>query len=125
VVRGLTKEEIAVLDWSSDMEQSAIAVETTIAELAEVDAGTDCGMVGNSCFRYLAEKGYKHRKCRGWFIPGPSVYGDKPVVTGMFHIKIQTEETAKKVERLAAKGGGSLRFDGESEWDGYMVFEIE
>jgi hypothetical protein len=48
-----------------------------------------------------------------------------PQVTGMFHIRIQTDKTAEKVSRIAGEAEGSLRFSGDSLWEGYKEFEIE
>lgn len=143
-MRNLTQEEINLaLDDNGEKEEGAIAIEATVQELADLDAGTCCGTVGNHTFKALAEKGYGHRKCRGWFLAKPtpmtqeqweSLQGvgtvpaadqSRPQVWGMFHIKIQTEKTAEKVERIAGEASGSLRYNGESNWEGFQEFEIE
>lgn len=156
-VRNLLIEETSELDDNGESEEGAVAVEVTIQELADMDAGTCCGTCGNSCFKALAAKGYGHRKCRGWLTMTPATtsaekfvewtkknpvppskqkladerlaailkFNNKPEVSGMFHIKIQTEKTAEKVSKIVGEAGGSLRFDGPSGWDGYMEFEIE
>lgn len=136
-MRNLTPEEIleGELDDGAD-DLGYTAVEARIQELADLNVGTACGIRGNTCFKTLAAKGYGHRKCRGWLklVPDPKyaeeveAWGkgeDGPNVTGMFHIKIQTEQTGEKVERIAGDGDGSLRFDGPSPFEGYMIFEIE
>jgi len=50
---------------------------------------------------------------------------NRPQILGMFHIKIQTDKTANKISKIAEDSRGSLRFEGDSEWDGFKVFEIE
>lgn len=137
-MRNLTPEEIEeALDDNGESEAGYIAVETTVQELADLGVGTACGSVPNQTFKALADKGYGHRKCRGWFnrAPTPLPPGESetfpkgitfgPEVSGMFHIKIQTDKTAEKIERIASDAEGSLRFEGPSNWDGFMEFEIE
>lgn len=127
-MRPLTANEIALLDEAQlEMEDEGYyPVEVTIGELAALDVETICGRIGNSTFALLASKGYKHRKCRGWLKTNPPLYeGWGRAVSGMFHIKIQTEKTALKIEHLADIANGSLRFDGKSCFEGFMVFEIE
>lgn len=99
------------------------AVDITIGELAALGAGTVCGSVGNKCFTFMVPK-YEKRKVKCWFHPNEP-NGCGPSVNGMVHIKVQTETTAEKIEHLADKGGGSLRFEGESVFEGYMEFEVE
>lgn len=120
-MRRLTDEEIEFgLDDNGESEEGAIAIEATIQELADKGASTSCGKPGNKCFNDLVDCGYGHRKCRGWL-----VNDDNPEVLGMFHIKIQTDKTAEKISEIAGGAGGSLRFDGDSAWEGYKEFEIE
>ena len=119
-MRKLTQVEVdEALDDNGEQEEGAVAIEATVSELAGLGVGTCCGGTGNKTFQALADKGYQHRKCRGW-------YDEKDkVVLGMFHIKIQTDKTAEKIEQIASEAGGSLRFNGDSLWDGYKEFEIE
>lgn len=119
-MRNLTIEEIEeALDDNGETEDGCIAIEATVQELSDLKVGTTCGTKGNSCFVKLAEKGYAHRKCRGWFDEKTKE------IVGMCHIKIQTDKTAEKIEKIAAEAGGSLRFNGDSLWEGYKEFEIE
>ena len=119
-MRDLTQEEInTALDDNGEKEEGCIAIETTVQELADLGVGTCCGHTGNQVFKVLADKGYKHRKCRGWYDESGKV------VVGMFHIKIQTDNTAEKIENIASKAGGSLRLNGDSLWEGFKEFEIE
>jgi hypothetical protein len=164
-MRNLAAEETYALEDNGESSDSgAIAVEATVQELADLGAGTECGTIGNTCFKALAAKGYGHRKCRGWFLATPKQTElemfrkfdwrtfrgcgwtqkkwdqrllqledeaakakgvEWPEVIGMFHIKIQTDKTADKIAKIAGEAGGSLRFDGDSDWEGYKVFEIE
>ncbi len=143
-MRNLTAQEIEqALDDNGESEEGCVAIEATVQELADLNAGTCCGGFGNLTFKALADKGYGKRKCRGWYDAKPvpmtqadweSIQGEgevpadamsRPEVVGMFHIKIQTDKTAEKVERIAASVHGSLRFNGDSMWDGYKEFEIE
>jgi len=90
-MRNLTQTEIDLALDSNDAQDGAcVAIEATIQELADLGVGTICGTVGNKCFKVLADKGYGHRKCRGWY------NAKDRVVDGMFYIKIQTEKTAEK-----------------------------
>jgi hypothetical protein len=124
-MRNLTDEEIDLMDEIREDEETEgfFAVETTIQELADIGAETCCGHFGNKCFAYLASHGYRSRKCRGWLNPNDADRG--ALVGGIFHIRIQTDKTAEKIENLAADVHGSLRFDGDSIFEGYKVFEIE
>jgi hypothetical protein len=141
-MRNLTQKEI---DESFDSfgfieSEGYTAIESTIGELATLGVGTACGTVGNQCFDYLASKGYKHRKVRGWLdlaenkerghqYQGAQKFTDpsRRELNGgeMILIKIQTETTAEKIERLAGYGDGSLRFNAPANLPGYMEFETE
>ena len=119
-MRTLMKEEVEVaLDDNGEADEGCEPVEARVQELADMEVGTCCGAKGNRCFQVLAKEGYGHRLCRGWF--------DRVAkeVVGMFHIKIQTDKTAENVERIAVAAGGSLRFNGDSQWEGFKEFEIE
>ena len=119
-MRNLTQQEIyEALADNGEEEEGCIAIETTIGELANLGASTLCGITGNNCFQTLADKGYDKRKCRGWY---DLVTKD---VCGMFHIKIQTDKTAEKISSMAGEAGGSLRYSGDSLWNGFKEFEIE
>ena len=119
-MRNLIQEEIEeALDDNGEPEEGCVAIEATVQELADLNVETGCGSVGNQAFKALAAKGYGHRKCRGWHD------AKNGVVVGMFHIKIQTDKTADKVERIVGAAGGSLRYDGDSRWEGFKEFEIE
>lgn len=151
-MRNLTAEEIdKALDDNGEPEDGFVAIEARVEELAAIGAGTACGKVGNHCFVALAAKGYGKRMCRGWFCENPmkaaldtldttgntpemaaervasikASWPTTPQVTGMFHIRIQTDKTAEKVSRIAGEAEGSLRFSGDSLWEGYKEFEIE
>lgn len=148
-MRNLTQEEIDfALDDNGEKEEGAVAIEATVQELADLECGTCCGSHGNKTFKALVDKGYGHRKCRGWYLEKPPGITDEhwkthvwnvggsepltdelrnppPVVMGMFHIKVQTEKTGEKISRIAGDAHGSLRYSGESLWEGFKEFEIE
>jgi len=130
-MRLLTKVEVdEALDGNGEAGESMIPVETTVGELAELNASCACGGVP---FQEAVDKGYGKRKVRGWFgidrtlvefgQPEPNELDysvNKPIMMGMIHIKIQTEKTAEKVGEILG-----IRFEGESGWDGFMTFEDE
>ena len=119
-MRTMTQEEVQEgLDDNGELEEGCIPVEIRIQELADMDVSTGCGAKGNKCFRVLAANGYKHRLCRGWLDEKAKE------IVGMFHIKIQTDKTAEKISQIAGKAGGSLRLNGDSQWEGFKEFEIE
>ena len=137
-MRKLTEEEIRqALEDTGETDEGAVAVETTIQELADLGAGTYCGIIGNACFKALADKGYGHLKCRGWYLaatwilppnePSGLIHGYRErnsAVTGMFHIEIQ-DVKAEDVEDIVSEAHGSLRSGGKSKWDGFAEFEVE
>ena len=135
-MRRLTEAEVdEALDGNGEAEIPMIPVETTVQELADLDASCACGGVN---FREAVAKGYGKRKVRAWFgvereaksldeAKGIFVKSDdldfsvnRFYVAGMIHIKIQTEKTAEKLGEILG-----IRFEGESGWDGFMVFEDE
>jgi len=130
-MRNLTQAEIEqALDDNGEQEDGAVAIEATVKELADIGTETACGTYGNKTFQALVDKGYQHRKCRGWFIDKETskrgdADRDAPVILGMFHIKAKTDKTGEKIERIAGEAGGSLRFSGDSLWEGYKEFENE
>ena len=131
-MRVLSKEEmetdVVTLDYldvdSEDGPQ--IFFEATIQELADLRVETYCGNHGNQPFALLSQKGYGKRKCRGSMVLAPNPEGRGLMVGGMFFIKIQTDKTAEKIEKIVNDAGGSFRYDdGECGWEGYKQFEIE
>ena len=124
-MRSLTQQEIDMLDEDSMDMIGYSPVEITIGELADMNVETACGIEPNNTFQALAAKKYNKRKCRCWLSDVPIDGRTNRIVNGMFHIKIQTETTAEKIELIADNAGGSLRFDSESIFEGFMVFEIE
>ena len=135
-MRRLTKVEICeALDENGEAELPMLPVETTVQELADLDASCACGGVN---FKEAVAKGYGKRKVRAWFgmerdeksldeAKGKFVKAtdldysvNRFYVAGMIHIKIQTEKTAEKLGEILG-----IRFEGESGWDGFMVFEDE
>ena len=119
-MRELTPQE--VIDYGMEVDGSEVALELTAVEgiINDLkDVGTICGESENKCFNLLIEKGYGKRKFYGLLQKKTNT------IWGMFYIKIQTEKTAEKIERLSYKEGGSLRFNGEANREGYMEFEIE
>lgn len=122
----LNPTEIALMD-EDETEMNGMgfyAVDTTIGELAQIGAGTSCGSVGNTCFVGIASysKGkYEKRKVKCWI----NTLLTPPEVSGMVHIKIQTETTAEKIDDLAGNFDGSLRYDGSSPFPGFIDFEVE
>ena len=154
-MRHLLDSELYALDDNCDSEDGAIAFEATVKELADLDTGTACGSVGNSCFKALDDHGYGSIMCRGWIMMTPaktlasnlkahanpdSFYNhssaeacfnrlakgnNKPEVQGMFHMQIPNEEIAIQIMRIVDHFNGSLQFSGDSRWQGYKEFEIE
>ena len=130
-MRALTQQEIDMLDEDSMDMIGYSPVEITIGELADMNVETACQVLGefligrNYPFQALAAKKYNKRKCRCWLSDVPIDGRTNRIVNGMFHIKVQTETTAEKIEIIASNAGGSLRFDSESIFEGFMVFEIE
>ena len=127
-MRILSKEEmdtdIVTLDYL-DAEPEWSPIEATVQELANLKVETACGSHGNHPFEALVAKGYGNRKCRSYMIPATNDERG-PMVVGMFFMKIQTDKTAEKVEKIVSDAGGSLRYDdGECGWEGYKMFEIE
>jgi hypothetical protein len=119
-MRELTVTESAYLDDNGEHEEGAVAVETTIGELADVfKAGTQCGTIGNACF--CAMSVFSDRLVRGWF--DPQSYPN-PTMCGMVHVQCDEPE-AEQLSALAAGSEGSLRPDGPSQWPEFYVFEIE
>ena len=133
-MRRLTDAEVnEALDGNGEAAEGMIPVETTVQELADLDASCACGGVN---FKEAVAKGYGHRKVRGWFgverddyttatagrvEPSDLDYSiNRFYMMGMIHIKIQTEKTAEKLGDILG-----IRFDGESGWDGFMTFEDE
>lgn len=103
-------------------------VEATVAELAGANvffACTDSGYVQPGVFTVLAGKKYHARKVR-CCIRQETVNGKviDMVSGGAIAIKIQTENTAEKIEKLSG-----LRFDGPADpgttLAGFMMFEDE
>ena len=130
-MRLLTKVEVdEALDGNGEAGESMLPVETTVQALADLDASCACGGVN---FKEAVIKGYGHRKVRGWFgidraladfgQPEPDELDysvNRFYMSGMIHIKIQTEKTAEKIGEILG-----IRFEGESLWDGFMTFEDE
>ena len=129
-MRLLTKVEVdEALDGNGEAAEGMLPVETTVQELADLDASCACGGIN---FKEAAIKGYAKRKVRGWFgverndytaIPAPDDLDysvNRFYMSGMIHIKIQTEKTAEKIGEILG-----IRFEGESLWDGFMTFEDE
>lgn len=100
-------------------------IEAKVSELAEGNIGTACG--GPDTFIILTNKGYPHRKVRGYLIHDSDE--SRSYLIGVIGIKIQTEKTAFKVERVIGAGGSYLRFEGPADpgttLDGFMIFEDE
>jgi hypothetical protein len=130
-MRFLTADEIEEAmdeDPQEALEEGEVAIEATIQELADLGVETFCGSHGNKAFKALADKGYGKRKCIGWFFENPRPIDGEvraPYIFGMFHIKIQTDETAEKIQKIAGEAEGSLRYNGDSMWEGFKEFEIE
>ena len=138
-MRKLTEEEIKqALEDTGETDEGAVAVETTIQELADLGAGTYCGTIGNTCFKALADKGYGHLKCRGWYLTATWALPQKelpgliqgyregnPAVMGTFHIEAQDALKVEDVENIVSEAQGSLRSGGKSKWDGFVEFEVE
>jgi hypothetical protein len=122
----MTPAEIALMDEDeAEMNSMGLyAMDTTIGELAQIGAGTTCGTVGNTCFVGIASYSngkYSKRKVKCWIDTSLT----PPEVSGMVHIKIQTETTAEKIDDLATNFGGSLRYNDGSPFPGFIDFEVE
>ena len=105
-------------------------VEATVTELATAGIQVSCCDSGGAAagplfFGTLAgKKKYHARKVRGCIHPDVDSNGNpQQAMSGLLAIKIQTEETAEKIEQLTG-----LRFDGPADGatlTGFMVFEDE
>lgn len=94
-------------------------IEAKVSELAAANIGAAC--CGPDTFKLLNKK-YPHRNVRGFLID-PDENGDVYLI-GMIAIKMQTETTAEKIEKISM-----LRFDSEADpsttLNGFMIFEDE
>jgi hypothetical protein len=101
-------------------------IEATVAELANANITLACSDYGNTTspkFVLLAGKKCHARKVRGCVHKEIENGKTVDLITGLLAIKIQTEETAEKIEALTG-----LRFDGPADGGtlkGFMVFEDE
>jgi hypothetical protein len=119
-MRNLTQQEMddIGLDQNSADDGSRV-VETDTAELAQIGAGTDCGIGGNTCFAGINER-----------FPGRKVYAEvleldgQLCVIGMPMMQCNEDE-AKTIEEIASNAGGSMRASGKSAMDGFYEFEVE
>ena len=133
-MRKLTQKEIDVaLDDNSEADEGCVAVEATIGELALANIGTSCGHTGNTAFSALSVMFPDNatRLVRGWLDASDNT------MCGMIHIqchepykafdKDYAEELAERISNAVyeAGGGGSLRPDGPSLWEGFWEFENE
>lgn len=123
-MRLLSPEEAQViLDYDrSEMkdliDEGYVAIEATVGELAKTGVGTCCGTVGNVCFVEIAKK-FPGRLVRGFY----SAQGK--CICGMPLIQCNEKE-AQAIGRLADKGDGSLREEGQSiRWNEFYIFEVE
>jgi hypothetical protein len=122
-MRTLTEQEANELGCffnSADISGGTGAfIEATVSQLAELGVGTPCG--GEEVFSILADNGYEHRKVRGYLANN--------MLWSIICIKIQTEKTALKIEKLLADNDALLRFDGQCDPSGtlagFMMFEDE
>lgn len=94
------------------------AIEATVQELSNREIGTQCGYVGNTCFKALTGF-YGSRRVRGWYDPL------EKVLCGMIHIECVDESDAEVIENLANDAGGCLRPNGKSGWNNFYEFENE
>ena len=120
-MRDLNAQEIADIQaYDGGTEEGGRYIEARVGELAAANIGTACG--GPNSFIDLSNKGYEHRKVRGYLVKDADE--GREYLIGMIAIKIQTESTALKVEEIAF-----IRFDSECDEDstlkGFMMFEDE
>jgi hypothetical protein len=123
-MRKLTQEEIDLaLDDNGETSEGCVAVEATIGELALANIGTSCGHIGNTTFIALGVMFPDNdtRLVRGWLDSRDNT------MCGMIHIQCHDEDLAERISNTAyeAGGGGSLRPDGPSLWEGFWEFESE
>lgn len=123
-MRTLTRDETTEGEvWEESTQWAhAVAIEATVSELAELGMGTCCGRVGNECFVTLRDNGFGDRLIRGSLFK--EIDCGRVAIAGMVHIQTNARD-ANKIDRLAAKGDGSLRFNGRSVWKGFKSFEVE
>lgn len=105
-------------------------VEATVTELATAGVQVSCcdsgGLAAGPLFfgTLAGKKKYHARKVRGCIHLRADASGNpQQHMSGLLAIKIQTEETAEKIEQLTG-----LRFDGPAKGStlaGFMVFEDE
>ena len=100
--------------------EGAIVVEVTTTELANLSAGTCCGIGGNTCFLQIGNR-FPERKVYSEILEEEG----QQVLFGMPMIQC-TQEEAEEIEEIASNNGGSLRASGISNTQsGFYEFEIE
>ena len=116
---GMTAEDYRQFDRpDGSLEGPYEYIEATLAELAALDAGTQCGTDGNKCLKMLVPKfGDRLIRCLYSAI-------DKQVA-GMPRIQC-SEAEAQEIYDLAQRGEGSLGAAGDcDDWPEFYIFEVE
>lgn len=130
-MRDLTEQEISeIMNHGSEIryipgdieDHAGRWIEAQVRELSGLNVGTACG--GPDTFHILNNHGYSARRVRGYLIDWDASEARRYLV-GMIWIKIQTENTAYKIEDILDRHGSALRFDGPADDTGFMVFEDE
>jgi len=123
-MRDLTEQEISeIINHGGDTaDYPGKWIEAQVKELSVLNVGTACG--GADTFHILNNHGYSARRVRGYLIDWDAEEGRRYMI-GMIWIKIQTENTAEKIECILDRHGSALRFDGPADDTGFMVFEDE
>jgi len=106
--------------FGHDYFEKGAYLESTIQELADLDAGTTCAGHGNSCFKTLSTKFPDNRI----FSKFEHYHDGRPTLDGMVAIECTDEDQAYEIEVLAESARGSLRNDydlGNRFW----IFEVE
>lgn len=102
-----------------DGNKTAQIIETTIEYLAKENAGTWCGVMGNLCFKEIAKKYPKNKIRTCFFIDADN----NRTCCSSCEIWINNKKEGYDIEKLADRGEGILRFDGEGK--GWNYFETE
>jgi len=115
-----------ILDFQNNVDaDKCIIVEARIQELADINAGTICGNIGNTCFKNIAKK-YPDvlvRTAVAYITDGNS----KIVETSSCEMLIKDNAMGEDIDQLASDGDGSLRFESDLDATGpyWAYFETE
>ena len=117
---GFNRDILDAYNGAKDEGTEAKIIEATIQDLADANIGTCCGIVGNSCFREIIKKYPNWGK-----VELRAILYVKDNDIGWPDIKIVSKGQGYAIQRLADKGGGSLRFEDAGDTNGWWYFETE